>query len=115
MSVVCCRWDSRAATVVPDEEVFYLVAFLRNALPSGPGLESILEDNARILSICEQLRGKQYLPRYIEEAQWKQHFGADQWQAFVQHKQMFDPQAILAPGQNIFPRNPDWMQLSASI
>jgi cytokinin dehydrogenase len=109
------KWDSRAATVVPDEEVFYLVAFLRNALPSGPGLESILEDNARILSICEQLRGKQYLPRYIEEAQWKQHFGADQWRAFVQHKQMFDPQAILAPGQNIFPRNPDWMQLSASI
>jgi cytokinin dehydrogenase len=89
---------------VPDEEVFYLVAFLRNALPSGPVLESILEDNARILSICEQLRGKQYLPRSIEEAQ-----------AFVQHKQMFDPQAILAPGQNIFPRNPDWMQLSASI
>jgi cytokinin dehydrogenase len=41
----CCvahRWDRRTATMVPDEEVFYLVAFLRNALPSGPGLESML-------------------------------------------------------------------------
>jgi cytokinin dehydrogenase len=98
------KWDSRAATVVPDEEVFYLVAFLRNALPSGPGLESMLDDNARILKICEELRGKQYLPRYTEEEQWKRHFGADRWNAFVQHKHMFDPHAILAPGQNIFPR-----------
>jgi cytokinin dehydrogenase len=101
---LACRWDSRAATVVPDEEVFYLVAFLRNALPSGPGLESMLDDNARILKICEELRGKQYFPRYTEEEQWKRHFGADRWNAFVQHKHMFDPHAILAPGQNIFPR-----------
>jgi cytokinin dehydrogenase len=53
---LACRWDSRPATVVPDEEVFYLVAFLRNALPSGPGLESMLDDNARILKICGELR-----------------------------------------------------------
>jgi hypothetical protein len=51
--------------VVPDEEVFYLVAFLRNVLPSGPGLESMLDEN----------------------------------------KHMFDPHAILAPGQNMFRRN----------
>jgi cytokinin dehydrogenase len=53
--------------VVPDEEVFYLVAFLRNALPSGPGLESMLDENAKILRICEDLNGKHYLPKYTKE------------------------------------------------
>ncbi|CAK9192296.1 unnamed protein product [Sphagnum troendelagicum] len=99
------KWDRRTAAVVPDEEVFYLVAFLRNALPSGPGLQSMLDENARILRVCEDLNGKHYLPRYTEEEQWKRHFGSEKWTAFVQQKHMFDPHAILAPGQNIFPRN----------
>jgi cytokinin dehydrogenase len=60
---VARRWDRRTAAVVPDEEVFYLVAFLRNALPSGPGLESMLDENARILRVCEDLNGKHYLPK----------------------------------------------------
>ncbi|CAK9197513.1 unnamed protein product [Sphagnum troendelagicum] len=99
------RWDRRTAAMVPDEEVFYLVAFLRDALPSGPGLESMLDENARILRVCEDLNGKHYLPKYTEEEQWKQHFGCEKWTAFVQHKHMFDPHAILAPGQNMFRRN----------
>ncbi|CAK9864966.1 unnamed protein product [Sphagnum jensenii] len=65
------KWDRRTAAVVPDEEVFYLVAFLRNTLPSGPGLESMLDENARILRFCEDLNGKHYLPKYTEEEQWK--------------------------------------------
>ncbi|KAH9576695.1 hypothetical protein CY35_01G177100 [Sphagnum magellanicum] len=69
------KWDRRTAAVVPDEEVFYLVAFLKNALPSGPGLESMLDENARILRVCEDLNGKHYLPKYTEEEQWKRHFG----------------------------------------
>jgi cytokinin dehydrogenase len=103
--VVLLRWDRRTATVVPDEEVFYLVAFLRNVLSSGPGLQSMLDENARILRVCEDLNGKHYLPRYTREEQWKRHFRSEKWTAFVQHKHMFDPHAILAPGQNIFPRN----------
>ncbi len=90
---------------MPDEEVFYLVAFLRNALPSGPGLESMLDENAGILRVCEDLNGKHYLPKYTEEEQWKRHFGCEKWTAFVQHKHMFDPHAILALGQNKFCRN----------
>ncbi len=104
----CCvahRWDRRTATVVPDEEVFYLVSFLRNALPSGPGLESMLDENARILRVCEDLNGKHYLPKYTGEEQWKRHFGCEKWTAFVQHKHMFDPHNILAPGQKIFRRS----------
>jgi hypothetical protein len=101
----CCvahRWDRRIAIVVPDEEVFYLVAFLRNVLLFGPGLESMLDENARILRVCEDLNGKHYLPKYTKEEQWKQHFGCEKWTAFVQHKHMFDPRAILAPRQNMF-------------
>ncbi len=49
------------------KKCYYLVAFLRNALPSGPGLESMLDENARILRVCEDLTGKHYLPKYTEE------------------------------------------------
>ncbi|KAH9570049.1 hypothetical protein CY35_02G019500 [Sphagnum magellanicum] len=80
-------------------------AFLKNALPSRPGLESMLDENARILRVCEDLNGKHYLPKYTEEEQWKRHFGCEKWTAFVQNKHMFDPHGILAPGQNIFRRN----------
>ncbi|CAK9211681.1 unnamed protein product [Sphagnum troendelagicum] len=99
------KWDRRTTIVVPDEEVFYLVAFLRNELPSGPSLESMLDENVKILRVCEDLNGKHYLPKYTEEEQWKQHFGCEKWTAFVQHKHMFDPHAILAPRQNMFRRN----------
>jgi cytokinin dehydrogenase len=65
--VVLLRWDRQTAAVVPNEEVFYLVAFLRNVLPSGPGLQSMLDENPRIMRVCEDLNGKHYLPRYTEE------------------------------------------------
>jgi cytokinin dehydrogenase len=65
--VVLLRWDRRTAAVVPDEEVFYLVAFLRNVLLFGPSLQNMLDENARILRVCEDLNGKHYLPRYTEE------------------------------------------------
>ncbi len=110
-----CRWDTRASAVIPDESMFYLVAFLRNALPSsGPSLKSQMDDNSKILSMCHDISCKQYFPTYNNPAQWEQHFGS-QWQNFVELKQTFDPHAILAPGQNIFQRNqilasPSWEQ-----
>ena len=89
------------------EEIFYIVAFLRNKLPDvdgGPTLAAMLEDNDNILRVCERLRCKQYLPRHQDRMQWKLHFGS-KWDMFVQNKQMFDPRAILSPGQNIFFRH----------
>jgi cytokinin dehydrogenase len=106
--VVLCRWDKRASAVFPDEDVFYLVALLRNALPSaGPGvsLRSQIDDNSKILSICHHLGCKQYLPTYNTPEQWEEHFGSDGWENFVRRKQTFDPHAILAPSQNIFQRD----------
>ncbi|CAN1813818.1 Cytokinin dehydrogenase 6 [Linum perenne] len=92
--------------VIPDEELFYLVAFLTSAMPASTGtdgLEHILIQNKRITEFCEaaNLGAKQYLPHYTTQEEWKHHFGP-QWEALVQRKSAYDPLAILAPGQRIF-------------
>ncbi|KAL2631434.1 hypothetical protein R1flu_016120 [Riccia fluitans] len=98
------KWDSRTSAVVPEEEVFYVVALLQSALPdSGPSLMTLMKRNEMILDYCETLGCKQYLPRYTELSDWERHFG-DGWTKFLTNKIRFDPQGILAPGQNIFPR-----------
>ena len=89
------------------EEIFYIVAFLRNKLPDtvgGPTLTDMLEYNERVLRICGSLHCKQYLPHYEDRNKWKHHFGS-KWESFVQNKQLFDPCAILSPGLNIFTRD----------
>ncbi|KAM7500114.1 hypothetical protein LguiA_024528 [Lonicera macranthoides] len=100
------RWNSRTSMVTPEEDVFYLVAFLFSATPSstGPGgLEYMLAQNKRILNFCRTARigMKQYLPHYNSQEEWEVHFGT-QWEAFVRKKSTYDPLAILAPGQRIF-------------
>lgn len=100
------RWDNRTSVVIPEEDVFYLVAFLSSAVPSSKGtdgLEHILTQNKRILEYCETARlgVKQYLPHYTTQEQWRSHFGP-QWEVFVHRKSTYDPLAILAPGQRIF-------------
>ncbi|XP_010279585.1 PREDICTED: cytokinin dehydrogenase 9-like [Nelumbo nucifera] len=100
------KWDSRTSTVIPNEDIFYLVAFLSSAVPSSTGtdgLEHILTQNKRILDFCETARLgiKQYLPHYTTQEEWRAHFGP-RWETFVQRKSAYDPLAILAPGQKIF-------------
>ncbi|CAN1813819.1 Cytokinin dehydrogenase 6 [Linum perenne] len=100
------KWDNRTSAVIPDEELFYLVAFLTSAMPASTGtdgLEHILIQNKRITEFCEaaNLGAKQYLPHYTTQEEWKHHFGP-QWEALVQRKSAYDPLAILAPGQRIF-------------
>ncbi|KAK7243641.1 hypothetical protein RIF29_38447 [Crotalaria pallida] len=100
------KWDNRTSVVMPEGDIFYLVAFLASAVPSssGPdGLEHILNQNKRILEYCERahLGVKQYLPHYNTQEEWQAHFGP-QWEVFLQRKSVYDPLAILAPGQRIF-------------
>ncbi|XP_038712361.1 cytokinin dehydrogenase 6-like [Tripterygium wilfordii] len=100
------KWDNRTSVVIPEEDIFYLVAFLSSAVPystGNDGLEHVLTQNKRILDFCDtaNLGMKQYLPHYTTQEEWKTHFGP-QWQAFVQRKYAYDPLAILAPGQRIF-------------
>ncbi|BAT91261.1 Cytokinin dehydrogenase [Vigna angularis] len=100
------KWDNRTSVVIPEEDIFYLVAFLTSAVPSSngtDGLEYILSQNKRILEFCQraQLGVKQYLPHYNTQQEWRAHFGP-QWETFLQRKSVYDPLAILAPGQRIF-------------
>lgn len=94
--------------VTPDEDVFYLIAFLSSAMPSSTGsdgLRHILAQNKRILNFCEKINigMKQYLPNYKTQEEWKDHFGP-QWIPFARRKSTYDPLAMLAPGQRIFRR-----------
>lgn len=102
------RWDNRKSVVVPDGEIFYLVALLRFCCPHPKGLsaEEMVAQNQEIVQFCHDkgLDFKLYLPHYTSKEGWKNHFG-DQWTRFQERKATFDPMAILAPGQKIFTRN----------
>lgn len=100
-------WDSRMSAVTPDEDVFYLVAFLQSVVPSmGPNLETLLDRNSALWKYCAMLGCKQYLPKYSTLADWQAHFGA-KWNDFVRNKIKFDPKAVLSPSQGIFARGED--------
>lgn len=94
--------------MLPEGEVFYLVALLRFTLPypKGPPVEELISQNDEIINCCIRngFDFKQYFPHYNSEEGWKQHFG-NQWSRFVERKAKYDPKAILAPGQKIFRRN----------
>jgi len=94
--------------VRPKEDIFYFIAFLASAMPSSTGsdgLQQILAKNKKILDFCKKskLGVKQYLPHYNNQNGWRAHFGP-RWNLFAQRKLTYDPLAILAPGQRIFPR-----------
>lgn len=101
------KWDNRTSVVIPDEEIFYLVGFLSSA-PSASGhgsVEHAVNLNDKIVDFCDKagVGMKQYLAPYTTQQQWKAHFGA-RWETFERRKHMYDPLAILAPGQRIFPK-----------
>lgn len=92
--------------VTPEEDIFYMVSFLRSALPwvdETLNLEHLQRENQRILQFCnkEKIGVKQYLPHYKSQKGWKEHFGK-KWARFVRRKMEFDPRGILATGQGIF-------------
>jgi cytokinin dehydrogenase len=96
--------------VTPDEEVFYLVAFLRSALPGAPqSLEELARQNRQILNFCDDagIRAKQYLPNHKSQRDWETHFGPERWARFASLKAEYDPKAMLATGQGIFPPSAD--------
>ncbi|KAK6927224.1 FAD linked oxidase, N-terminal [Dillenia turbinata] len=102
------RWDDRTSVVLPEGEIFYLVALLRSSppYPRGPAVEELVAQNHQIIQCCTEngFDFKPYLPHYKTQEDWKLHFG-NQWPRFKERKTCFDPMAILAPGQRIFSRN----------
>uniref|UniRef100_J3L4L0 cytokinin dehydrogenase n=1 Tax=Oryza brachyantha TaxID=4533 RepID=J3L4L0_ORYBR len=105
------KWDPRSSVVTPEEDVFYLVAFLRSAVPGAAdpakSLEALERQNREILEFCEEagIGAKQYLPNHKAQGEWEAHFGA-RWARFARLKADFDPRAMLATGQGIFDSPP---------
>ncbi|KAB2027544.1 hypothetical protein E1A91_D05G041900v1 [Gossypium mustelinum] len=100
------KWDDRTSVVLPEGEIFYIVALLR-FVPNGPSVEKSVAQNREIVNWCIKvgLDFKLYLPHYQSKEDWERHFG-NRWSRFVERKASFDLMAILAPGQNIFRRDP---------
>ncbi|KAL5975086.1 Cytokinin dehydrogenase 5 [Asimina triloba] len=101
------KWDERSSVVTPDEDIFYLVAFLSSAIDSGEeahSLDYLSRRNEKILRYCKEagIGAKQYLPHYKTQEEWREHFGEEGWRRFLRRKMEFDPRRILAPGQGIF-------------
>ncbi|WVZ92584.1 hypothetical protein U9M48_038635 [Paspalum notatum var. saurae] len=100
------KWDPNTSVALPEGEIFYLVALLRFCRGGGPAARELAAQNGAILRAC-RANGydfKAYFPSYRGEAEWARHFGAAGWRRFVERKARYDPLAILAPGQHIFPR-----------
>ncbi|KAL9330756.1 hypothetical protein ACSQ67_000366 [Phaseolus vulgaris] len=109
------RWDSRHSVVVPDSNIFYIIALLRfiPPPPKGPPTELLVEQNHEIIQLCcnRAFDFKLYLPHYQSQENWMRHYG-DKWTRFVERKANFDPLAILAPGQKIFSRIPQPLSIT---
>lgn len=101
------KWDKRSSVVMPDEDIFYLVSLLRSNYPPprGPKVETLLDENDEILEVLESvgISFTLYMPHFNSPQDCRLHFGS-RWPHFVSLKQAYDPLAILAPGQRIFPR-----------
>lgn len=95
------RWNDRMSAVVPEEDVFYAVGFLRSA--GFENWEAYDQENMEILKFCEDANMGviQYLPYHSSQEGWVKHFGP-RWNIFVERKYKYDPKMILSPGQNIF-------------
>lgn len=104
------KWDPNTSVALPEGEIFYLVALLRFCRPSGaggPAVGELVEQNAAVVDACRRngYDFKTYFPSYRAQSDWAAHFGS-KWARFVDRKARYDPLAILAPGQKIFPRTP---------
>ncbi|CAA6658928.1 unnamed protein product [Spirodela intermedia] len=105
------KWEETTSAVTPEEEVFYLVAFLRSAVGDSPEelqktLRYLTRQNELILGFCRDsgIPAKQYLPSYGGRRDWEEHFG-HRWETFLRRKMEFDPKGILGTGQGIFQLN----------
>ncbi len=89
---------------VPEGDTFFLFGLLRTAVPPTP--ERSAELVAANRTLFEQARavGGFFYPVDsvpMSPGDWRRHFGP-LWPRFLAAKKVFDPEALLAPGQGIF-------------
>ncbi|MFL6195195.1 MAG: FAD-binding protein [Thermoanaerobaculia bacterium] len=91
---------------VPEGEAFFLFGLLRTAIPPTPERsQELIAANRRLYEAARDVGGFFYpidsVPMSPED--WRRHFGSE-WPRFFAAKRAFDPDALLSPGQGIFPR-----------
>ncbi|HEX9945214.1 MAG TPA: FAD-binding protein [Thermoanaerobaculia bacterium] len=92
---------------VPEGDTFFLFGLLRNAIPPTPERSAeLIAANRRLFEQARAVGGYFYPVDSVpmSPADWRQHFGS-RWHQFFAAKQAFDPDALLAPGQGVFPRD----------
>ena len=92
---------------VPDGDTFFLFGLLRTAIPPTPERSAELVAANRVLYERARAVGGFFYPVDsvpMSVSDWRRHFGP-RWPEFVIAKRAFDPDALLAPGQGIFPRS----------
>ncbi|CAJ1975803.1 unnamed protein product [Sphenostylis stenocarpa] len=96
------KWDDRMSPVTPDDDVFYIVDFLRTATRFDV-VEKLQTQNKEILQFCKDagIKIREYLTGNKTHQQWVEHFGS-KWKLFADRKDEFDPNRILSPGYGIF-------------
>lgn len=92
---------------IPEGDTFFLFGLLRNAIPPTP--ERAAELTAANRRLFEQARvvGGYFYPVDsvpMSPGDWRRHFGS-RWPRLRAAKRAFDPDALLAPGQGVFPQD----------
>jgi cytokinin dehydrogenase len=91
---------------VPEGDTFFLFGLLRTAIPPTPERSAELVTANRALFEQARAVGGFFYPVDsvpMSPQDWRRHFGP-RWPQFFAAKEAFDPEALLAPGQGIFPR-----------
>uniref|UniRef100_A0A453T980 Cytokinin dehydrogenase 1 FAD/cytokinin binding domain-containing protein n=1 Tax=Aegilops tauschii subsp. strangulata TaxID=200361 RepID=A0A453T980_AEGTS len=68
-----CTWDPNTSVLLPEGEVFYLVALLRFCPGGGAAVEELVAQNGAIVDACRSngYDFKTYFPHYGTEADWE--------------------------------------------
>ena len=89
---------------LPNTDVVFLFALLRNAIPPTPERAAeLVEDNRQLFEAAASAGGFSYPIDSVPKTRvdWHRHYGP-LWPAFALAKRFYDPDEILAPGQGIF-------------
>jgi cytokinin dehydrogenase len=92
---------------IPEGDTFFLFGLLRNAIPPTPERAAeLVAANRRLFKQARAIGGFFYPVDSVPMSRndWRRHFGP-RFPQFAADKQAFDPAALLAPGQGIFPRD----------
>ena len=95
---------TRPQVMVPEGQVFFLLALLRAVSPPDDAeAERLIGENDALYARVRAVGGTSYPVNalHLSPADWRDHY-ADRWPAVRSAKARYDPRRVLTPGQGIF-------------